>query len=427
MCFLFKKKFKRKQTMNNQAETLEATSAKDIILILEDQETVIKAFEQWFEDNGLNVELLICKTYPEYEKNISDSKINSRVKCIIMDLSNNKEEETATKYKSTEYIKEQYHNNRIPIFIHSGFLENFTDLEDKGTVFKIPKDSTSIRSIGDSIKLMFESGFLNIFSFGGSIESKIMTEIHKAFLDQFKGKEIEEIIKSIKVASSENVNNRTKEVFERLALRAVYQNAISNKENKESVKVNSIEHYYRRTGSDKHLFWTGDIFKKNTTNGVLELVFIATPRCNISNKNFESVLCFKINLIREDQKSSFLSTKIDNKDTGETKGSKQLRTSITDDSTNAFVGERFRFLPKTPQFDGGFVDCMKCLTIEIEELEKGYEYVISLVDDLTNDVVRKAATYLQRGGISDTEYNEALYYFNENAVESPAKSNGDMA
>ena len=41
------------------------------------------------------------------------------------------------------------------------------------------------------------------------------------------------------------------------------------------------------------------------------------------------------------------------------------------------------------------------------------DYLISLVDDLTNDVVRKLSTYLLRGGIADTAYSEAVYYFQQ--------------
>lgn len=383
---------------------------KDIILILEDNDPVLEGFKQWYEDASINIELVLCKDYSQYEAKINDPKVKNRIKCLVMDLSNNKEEEISTTYKSVSYIKQQHKENRIPIFIHSGFLENFSELEDKGTVFKIPKSKESIGVIGNSIKTMHESGFLNIFSHGGTLESKIMSEIHHAFVNQFKGKEIEEIIKSISKASKENIENRTQEVFERIALRAVYQNAISNTENKEGVKVNSIEHYYRRT--DMHKVWTGDIFiNKNTS--IKEMLFVATPRCNLSNRNFEKLLFFKINEIREDQKNSFISKKDPHKETGETKGGKQLRASITDDVTNPNIGERFRFLPKTPQFEGGFVDVRNCITISEEDFLFSYDYVISLVDDLTNDVIRKAAAYLLRGGISDTAFDEAIFYFEE--------------
>ncbi|MBK7633057.1 MAG: hypothetical protein IPJ13_01370 [Saprospiraceae bacterium] len=137
----------------------------------------------------------------------------------------------------------------------------------------------------------------------------------------------------------------------------------------------------------------------------------------MSNKNYEQILLCEVNEISADQNTSFQSSKLENKTTGETKGTKQLRTSITDDVTNSFIGERFRFLPPSPQFKGGFVDYKKIITVSEDELRR-YNLVISLVDDLTNDVVRKLASYLLRGGISDTAYDEALYYINSKIEES---------
>ena len=393
--------------MPNPDQSTIQEQKEDIILLLEDKEEVIKPFEYWLQDSGFNIELKVCRNYDEYDACISDPEIKPRIKCMIMDLSNNQEEESSGKYRSIGYINEQYAANRIPIFIHSGFLDNFTDLVDKGTVFRIPKTTDSVNKILTSIKLMSDSGFLNIFSFGGTLEKKIMEEMHSAFVDQFKANEIEEIISSIQAASKDNLAGRTQEVFERLALRAVFQNAVSNKPNQEGIKVNSIEHYYRRNVM-RYPFWTGDIFQSK--NDDKELLFLATPRCNISNTNFEQLMFFKINKIKDEQTTSMLSKKMDS---GEPKGVKQIRKGITDDVTNSYIGERFRFLPKTPQFEGGFVDCMKCLTFSKDILNGEYDYIISLVDDLTNDVVRKAAAYMLRGGISDTAYEEAAYYFEE--------------
>lgn len=387
----------------------------DCIVLLENEEVIIEGFKQWFDDSKIPLELLVCKDYDAYDYCMNSDENKNRIKCLIMDLSNNKEEENSTNYKSADYIQKEYNNNRIPIFIHSGFLEKFEHFENEGTVFKIHKKSDSTQRICESIKLMFESGFLNIFSPTGTLESKIMHEIHSAFISQFKPNEIEEIIKSISKANEKNISERTVEVFERLALRAVYQNLISNKESKEGVRVNSIEHYYRR--NDSHEFWTGDIFIKKEGE-VKDLLFVATPRCNISNENYDQLLFYRINLIKDEQALSFRNVKIDNKESGETKGHKQLRTNITDDVTNPFVGERFRFLPPTPKFEGGFVDCMKCLTMSKDEFLTNYHYVVSLVDDLTNDVIRKAVAYLLRGGIADTEYSESMFYFNPTVAVS---------
>lgn len=369
----------------------------NIALLLENEDVIIKSFEQLFEDEGdFGLELRICKTYEDYEVLIKDDHDQNRIKCLIMDLSNNEKEDTSLKFKSVEFINQQFSQNRIPIFIHSGYLENFTDLEGRGTVYKIEKSSNSSSQIFNSIKLMASSGFLNIFSKGGTLEQKIMNELHSAFIKQFKPNEIDEIILSIAHVSADRFTERTIEVFERIALRAVYQNVISNKETNEPIKVNSIEHYYRRT-DNVHKYWTGDIFKNNSSG---ELIFIVTPRCNLSNSNFHDLLICKLDSIPKDEIEAFNKPK---------DAEKKISNRITDN----LVAESKRFLPKTPQFEGGYVNFIKIFSFPKVQMDEEYTYLISLVDDLTNDVVRKLAAYLLRGGISSTEYSEALYYFKE--------------
>lgn len=389
---------------------IEEIIPENIVLLLENEQKIIDPFIALFEAKELDAKLIVCKTLTEY---LEVFKANDKkVKCMIMDL-NNQDNSPTSIADTIAQIKIHHDNNRMPIFVHSGNLEHFTELNEKGTIIKKEKNSKSIEEIIDSIDLMLKSGFLNIFSINGTLDEKIMSEIHSAFINQFQHNEIEEIIKSIKEVNPDGLNfsQRTKEVFERIALRSIYQNFINNDSENNNTVVNTIEHYYRRTNITKHYFYTGDIFEDNGK----KMYFVATPRCNISNGNFDKILLCEVNEISNEQNSSFLSNKKADGKSEETKGAKQLRTSITDDVTNSYIGERFRFLPPSPQFKGGFVDFKKIITISEDEI-KSYTLCISLVDDLTNDVVRKLSGYLLRGGISDTAYNEALYYIQKDVA-----------
>jgi hypothetical protein len=385
--------------------TTTEVTPRNIVLLLEDDKKIIEPFVVYFNEKKLDAELIVSENLATYVQNFDEHRDN--VKCLVMDLNNQDGNSDTSIAETINQIRNHYENNRIPIFVHSGNLAHFTELDEKGTVIKKEKNRKSIEEIIDSIELMLNCGFLNIFSINGTLDQKIMNEIHSAFINQFRHNEIENIIKSIQNGNHEegDISARTKEVFERIAIRSIYQNLINNNLEEKSVIVNTIEHYYRRTNTAKHFFYTGDIFEDQDQ----KMYFVATPRCNVSNKNYDQILLCEVNEISADQNTSFQSLKVENKATGETRGGKQLRTSITDDVTNAFVGERFRFLPPSPQFKGGFVDYKKITTVTEEELAQ-YTLVISLVDDLTNDVVRKLTGYLLRGGISDTAYEEAKYY-----------------
>ena len=364
------------------------------VILLENEDHIIRSFETLFEDKEINLKLIPCNSLSKYEEEIKKTNENFELRAVIFDLCNTVDEEDSKEYKAADYIMSQYKNNRIPIFIHSGNLDYYHNLNDKGTVFKIAKDENSILNICNQLKKFEESGFLDIFCQNGKIETKIMSEIHRAFTEQFKNHEIDGIIDSIQESSSVKYNERTVEVFERISVRNLLHNWKSAKYNGKIIqetKLNSIEHYYHRLSDFE--FWTGDIIKIYNNSRCI----ILTPRCNVGHNNFDELLLCKVEEIKQDKLKEL---------TGR-KGEKNLKKNITD---NEIVGDKFRFLPPTPQFSGGLVNFKTVFTQKVENLDDNWERIITLSDELTNDVVRKFANYNLRGGISETEFAEAHHY-----------------
>lgn len=378
---------------------------KGVVVLLEDEEPIRKGFTDMFTDLGLttNIDLHLCRTPEEYSVFLSDDSNRARLRAIIMDLSNTPEEqgvsdENVNTFAAAIFIKDEYKRNRIPIFVHSSKLQHFKDLDDRGTVWKVEKAADSISFVCERIRVLSETDFLNIFRFGGKLERKIMDEIHTAFTNQFEKNEIEEIIQSITKAGGDKIQERVEEVFERIAIRSVYENWVSTREADGELvekKFNAFEHYYRRTSD--YQIWTGDIFESSKDKN---MVVILTPRCNVGHENYDELLLCRV-LELDGQRLDEI--------TNPKKGEDKLRKHITDDVT--ISGERFRFLPKTPQFRGGVVDYKTMFTLKNEDFQSKYTLrLISLSDELTNDVVRKMSSYLLRGGISETEFTEAHNY-----------------
>lgn len=369
------------------------------VVLLDDEEPIRNAFQGLFQDLEISLELKTCKNYSEYNDLMADETLKKRVKCLIMDLSNESKEVISKEYQAHLLIKKEYDENRIPIFIHSGNLEYYDKFQDEGTVFRVAKSGESGEAICNSIKLMQESSFLEVFCRDGYLESRIMAEIHAAFVSQFRSDEIERIIKSIKDVNSQNLQDRVKEVFRRIAIRALYQNLTStrNEENDtlKVVKLNAIEHFYRRTSS--YPVWTGDIFKRKD---VSEYCIVLTPRCDLENSNTQSLLLAEIVLV-DAKKKEELAKK------GKEEGKSELDKHLIDN----VLGVSKRFIPGVPQFTGGFVEFKNIFTMTQDAFLGAYERVISLSDEYANDIVRKFSAYISRGGISVTEYDEARYYF----------------
>lgn len=368
-----------------------------MILFFDDEKDIRGNFKKEISGQKIDLEVLECDSKTDVREKLKDKKMMSKMKVMVFDLSTSREEAESGHFEILEDIKNNYSTYAIPIFIHSAFANIVVGYDNLGTLFKVEKTDNSITEIAKKIKLFQDSGFLDIFCEQGSLELEIHKEILKSFKDQFKGNEIEQIIDSIQHANKGNLKTRTKDVFERIAIRSLYQNLISAKRIKESttideIKINNVEHYYRRK-SDFEV-WTGDIFENLNDKSQ---VIIITPRCDINNG-----IC----------KDRFLACSVNELD-------KNLKAEIVKDC-NKFLtdnpqksGIKSRFLIPAPNYRGGKVDLTDYFFAEKNEFNSEkpkYRYLISLSDELTNEIVRKFASYILRGGISQSEISEAAFY-----------------
>ena len=360
------------------------------ILIFDDNTNIIKNFETVISQMELN---LIVRGYSDSEKfakEIDDWDIIRKTRVIIVDLAQNKTEEDRHIFGIKKMIIDNFDKYRIPLFIHSAFTTYFTDLDGKGTVFKIEKSGASIKTICEKIKLFHESNFLEIFCSEGIIEQDYLKQLHKAFTEQFKNNEIEEIITSIKEVVEDKYQERISEVFKRIAIRSLFHNLTAARIDKEGklneIPLNYVEHYYRRCSN--YDVWTGDIFRKKETK---EMVLVMTPRCNFNKPGCEQILACKIvpleiNLTKKEK----------------------FKQAINDNAE--LTSGSFRILTKSPLFNGGKIEYISPITINRQSLKKDYELVVSLSDELINDIVRKFSAYMLRSGVSETEVEEAMKY-----------------
>lgn len=371
-----------------------------MLIVFDDQKEFREFYSQSFPKLGIEMEVIECETKDNIRELLKNSDMMQKAKILVFDLSTDAHEVEKQEFDILEDISKSYEHFSIPIFIHSAFADRIDSKYDNlGTLFKIKKSNNSVEEILNSIELFYSSGFLEIFSPGGYLETQIFKEIHRSFNEQFYGDEIKEILKSIKHTKKDDIKTRVKSVFERIAIRSLYQNLLSAKKVEESesiseITINLVEHYYRRK-SDFEI-WTGDIFE-NQESG--EQVFILTPRCDINNGvcNDRFLVC--------------TIEKLDRKSIKNMSSPDDANKYLTDNPIKS--GIRFRYLLPAPNYDGGKIDVSKYYLMTKDELTKHdskFKYKISLSDELTNEVVRKFSNYIQRGGISASEVTEAMFY-----------------
>jgi len=360
------------------------------ILIFDDNTDIIKNFNTAISQMDLSLSVKEYSDSKEFAKAIDDWDIIRKTRVIIVDLAQNKTEEDSHIFGIKKTIIDNFNKYRIPLFIHSAFTTYFTDLDGKGTVFKIEKSGAAIKTICEKIKLFHESNFLEIFCSGGILENNYLEQLHKAFTEQFENNEIEEIITSIKETAGDKYQERTIELFKRIAVRSLFHNLTAARKDKEGnlneIPLNYVEHYYRRCSA--YDVWTGDIFRKKEAK---ETILVMTPRCDINKPTCEQILACKIVPLEINLNKT-----------------ERFRQAINDNTK--LTSGSFRILTASPLFNGGKIEYASPITINRQSLIADYELVVSLSDELINDVVRKFSAYILRSGVSETEMEEAKKY-----------------
>jgi len=357
-----------------------------IIHLDNDYAKVLEPSKHFFDQLGIPLEYVCCKDVEEFNQKVAEHR--DSLKAVVFDLLE-KEGEIKDYKKSpfNEAIASTFKQFNVPVFIYSGYLVGFNEFSYNGTVIKIDKgNGDGFKAVADKIQLFHDSGFLDIFCPNGLLEQLLHKELHEAFIRQFSNEsDIENIILAVK-ASGQDITTRIKDIFSRIALRSLVSNLMIDNTVavgfNESL-INAVEHYIRRLNIVNVPFWTGDVFEKKDKS---ESLLILTPRCDLATKGKEVLLACRI-----------LETEFSKKNAIEF-----IRDNIKE--------KKFRYLPKTPTFTGGKIDLSDHVVIPSSIVKSDFEYIISLSDDLTNEILGKFCAYLLRTSIPEVNEKELIEF-----------------
>lgn len=362
-----------------------------VIIHLDDKQEQLDQYIGLYNQMDVGLEYISCTNIDDFLKRIEEN--TGRIKSLIFDLVGSKASKDELEGDSPEFletIEQNFISINVPIFIYSGVIEKIRDrYNENGTVFKLSKDN-SINEIYTKIKLLNDSGFIEVFSPGGLLEKQVYIDLHKAFTKQFLSNvEIENIINNLNQdADFKKSSARIKKVFQRIALRSLLSEMLLPDIDEKGAVIeetlNPVEHYIRRIGDLP--VWTGDIFKKKDSD---DCVFVLTPRCNVLRSSTILVCPFMWKDI------------ITKKD----KISKMLQGDPT-------VSGYDRHIPPSPIFEGGKLSLSKYWIVEKETLINDYTRIITLSDELTNEILGKFGAHFFRTGITPWDPNEVIQITN---------------
>lgn len=361
---------------------------KGVIIHLDNDDHVLTECKGLFDQNELNLEYITCSAREQFEKVINENK--GCIKGLIFDLLSSEPSSGEINNHDAEFlatVEQNFASLNVPIFVYSGYLQAIEGIFDShGTVFKIDKGNDDFQEkVIEKIALLLNSGFLDVFCPNGILERQIHIDLHNAFTKQFiHTDEIERIITNIKGSLSfESSSARIQKIFQRIAVRTLLFELllpeIDEQGNLVEETVSTTEHYLRRVG--KIPVWTGDIFRKKHSESFL---FVLTPRCNVIRTDSVLVCPFIWkDIIKKRDKIS-----------------KMLQGDPT-------VSGYDRHLPPSPIFEGGKLALSKYYMIDKVSLISDYDLVVTLSDELTNEILGKFGSHFFRTGITPWDANEA--------------------
>jgi hypothetical protein len=361
--------------------------SKGVVIHLDnDIKGILEPAKNLFDQLELELDYVICGSIEEFNSYLIATELP--VKSLIFDLMS---DIPGSDPDFLDQIQTSFLRYNVPVFIYSGYLESIGErFDNNGTVYKFDK-ATAVVEIFDKIKFYDNSGFIDVFCPGGILENEINMELNASFTNQFsKNVDLENVIKSILNSSKgtdEEKSERVKTVLKRLTFKSLSSDLLAPvAENTDS--VHPIEHFYKR--QSKIDFWTGDIWVNKTDN---TQVIILTPRCDINKVETLNLLYCEI----EKQGESINLT-------GKPEVvKKRLHDNITDNT----LGKSKRYIPQNVFYpDGGFVNLKNHGIITKESLKIKYDYVVTLSDDFTNEIIGKFAYYFMRTGITTINEDE---------------------
>jgi hypothetical protein len=355
------------------------------IIHLDNDEEQLKEFKSLYDQHEIDLELISCQTKDEFQKLVEDNYNNLRG--LVFDLFGAGADKGDLSKEDAEFlesINDSFEHISIPIFIYSGFLPRIEEeFNEHGTIFKVDKGDGP-DEILRLLKLFHNSGFLDVFSPGGKIEKELHKDLNKAFVTQFSNNsQIEEIIKVVDEESEEKNKERIERIFKRIAVRSL-MTSLNFVADEEIEFLNPVEHYLQRISPFK--IWTGDVFKHEDG----EKFLVITPRCDVMRAD-EILIC-------EIKDEDFPANK------------KGVQRALRD---NPILSGYDRILPPTPFFEGGKVKLSSYKIVYRAYISDECKRIISLSDELTNEILGKFGSYFFRSGITPWHEKETLNHLKE--------------
>jgi CheY-like chemotaxis protein len=175
------------------------------ILIYDDEPAIVEKLKSAVRGIHKNLKPIVFTELNDLREYMNSNDNWDDVKALVFDLAQKKEEdEGIMDFEILEDIKKCYEHRRVPILIHSAYAEELDVLKSYPSVLLFKKGARSIRSVRDSLSIMENSGFLDLFCEGPLLKYEVnqlnlklewdddmlKESLQESFINTFKGTDV---------------------------------------------------------------------------------------------------------------------------------------------------------------------------------------------------------------------------------------------
>jgi len=355
------------------------------LLIVEDYKPTLQTYkdniESFNKKSDVKIECIIKENLGEAKNSLLSPDFDG----AIIDL---KLSSSTTELEGLEIVEEIEKNQRFPIYIVSGSI---AQIEKQESAFlKKRNRDTNFKEILSEIVAIYKTGITNILGRKGEID-KYLNNIFWKHLSNSLDLWI-------------NDESRSPEDKQKSLLRYTLSHL---QEYLEITEDSDFENYHPSevyiTPVIKPRVFTGDIVVNNTSK---TQHIVLTPSCDLAQSKAKNILLVDIESLDSGiigEKISFIKKgKATEEEINDAKSI--LRKIIHNNFAN-----KYHFLPKYNEMEGGLINFQKINSIRVKSFIKDFNRVASVNGNFTKDIVARFSYYYSRQGspdfVSDEIYN----------------------
>lgn len=359
------------------------------LLIVEDHKPTIQTYVDNIESFNKTSDVIIEYTIKENIEEARSSLQSPEFDGAVIDL---KLSSSTTELDGLEIVEEIENNQRFPIYIVSGSIAQI-EKEESAFLKKRNRD-TNFKEILSEIVAIYKTGITKILGRKGEID---------VYLNNIFWKHL-----SNSLDLWINDESRSPEDKQKSLLRYTLSHL---QEYLEITEDSDFENYHPSeiyiTPVIKPRLFTGDIVLNKTTN--IQYI-VLTPSCDLAQSKAKDILLVNIETITSGIMGEKISLIKKGKGTAEEieKANLILRKIIHNSFSN-----KYHFLPKYNEMEGGLINFQKINSVRIRAFEKEFDRIASVNSNFTKDIVARFSYYYSRQGSPDFASDEifnSLFY-----------------